>query len=52
MPRPPACVQGLTPRQIRVLAAAPDAHVPTPADAEAMVCNAGGSTTLREVDPP
>ncbi len=51
MPRAPL-LQGLTPRQIRLLASAPDAHMPTPVQAMEAVCNTGGSSTLREIDPP
>jgi hypothetical protein len=47
-----AAPQGLTPRQIRLLASAPDAHTPTPAQAMEAVCNTGGGSTLREIDPP
>ncbi|GAB4823828.1 hypothetical protein N2152v2_010874 [Parachlorella kessleri] len=43
---------GLTPRQIRLLASAPDAHQPTPVQAMEAVCNTGGNSTLREIDPP
>ncbi|GAB4813693.1 hypothetical protein N2152v2_000739 [Parachlorella kessleri] len=43
---------GLTPRQIRLLASAPDAHQPSPSAAAEAVCNSGGASTLREIDPP
>ena len=45
-------MQGLTPRQIRLLASAPDAHQPSPSAAAEAVCNSGGMSTLREIDPP
>ena len=49
----PCLPQPLTPRQIRLLAAAPDAHYPAnAAAAEEAVCNAGAGTTLREIEPP
>jgi hypothetical protein len=45
-------LQGLTPRQIRLLASAPDAHNTTPAAAAQMMCNIAGPSTIREIDPP
>ncbi len=47
-----AWVQALTPRQVRLLASAPDAHNPTPTESEEAVCNSSGMSTLREIDPP
>ena len=46
-------MQRLTPRQIQLLASAPDAHYPSPAEeAEVIVNKAGPSTTVRQIDPP
>lgn len=45
-------VPSLTPRQIRLLASAPDAHNPIPGQDEEAVCNSAGNSTLREIDPP
>jgi hypothetical protein len=48
-----AALQALTPRQIRVLASAPDAHYDvSPVQAADAVCNSAGHSTLREIDPP
>lgn len=48
----PTSLQALTPRQIRVLASAPDAHSVSPAAAAGAICNTGGGSTLREIEPP
>ncbi|GAB4814589.1 hypothetical protein N2152v2_001635 [Parachlorella kessleri] len=46
-------IPALTPRQIKMLAAAPDAHYDvSPLQAEEAVCNQAGSSVLREIDPP
>ncbi|GAB4818999.1 hypothetical protein N2152v2_006045 [Parachlorella kessleri] len=43
----------LTPRQIRLLASAPDSHYDvSPLAAEEAVCNTAGPSTVREIDPP
>lgn len=48
----PTSLQALTPRQIRVLASAPDAHSVSPEAAAGAICNTGGGSTLREIEPP
>jgi hypothetical protein len=46
-------LQALTPRQVRLLASAPDAHYDiSPLQAEDAVCNSAGNSVLREIDPP
>ena len=46
-------LQALTPRQIRLLASAPDSHYDvSPLAAEEAVCNTAGPSTVREIDPP
>lgn len=45
-------LQSLTPRQIRLLSSKGDGSEGRSRDADDVVCNSGGTSTVREIDPP